>query len=454
VYREDVMILSFGVSIAAVLVVALPLVIFSKRHNVDFTTNEGILLVCLAWIAGSLLGAAPYCLSGFFPRFSDSVFESVSGFTSTGATIIPHLDSLPRSLHLWRGMSPWLGGMGIVVLGVAFVPLVGAGGFQMSNTGTAGSGKEKFTPRMTATAKMLALMYIGLTVIMIALLMLGGMDWLDAVAHAFSTLGTGGFSTKNAGLAAWNSPYIEWVCIAFMLIAGFNFSLTYRLLQGKYREVAKNSEARAYILIIIVAALVVAVQIAPYAGSPGESLRHAFFEVVSIVSTTGFKIDDHNQWPRLAQFAVFVLMLAGGCSGSAAGGIKIIRHVILFKQTKNELLRTLYPRGIFSIQLDGKPAGKDLVFGAGSFCCLYGIMIALGTLLVSSAGTGLYDSLNVALLTLGNIGAGFGHPASGAFFYEAPEYIKWGLSALMIIGRLEIFSFIILFHPEFWKNNF
>jgi trk system potassium uptake protein TrkH len=192
----------------------------------------------------------------------------------------------------------------------------------------------------------------------------------------------------------------------------------------------------------------------PYTGSPGTSLRFAFFDVVSMVSTTGFRIDDHNQWPRLAQFVVFVLMLLGGCSGSAAGGIKIFRYVLLCKQTKNELLRTLYPRGVFSIQLDGKPVGKDLVFGAGSFFCLYGIMVALGTLLVSSAGTSLYDSLTVALLTLGNIGAGFGKLASGAFFHEAPEYVKWGLSVLMLIGRLEIFSFIMLFHPEFWKNNF
>jgi trk system potassium uptake protein TrkH len=239
-----------------------------------------------------------------------------------------------------------------------------------------------------------------------------------------------------------------------MLIAGFNFTLIYRVLQGKYGELARNSEARAYAMIIIIAVGIVASQLLPYTGSVEKSLRYAFFDVASIVSSTGFMIDDHSQWPLLAQFVIFMLMTIGGCSGSTAGGIKIIRYVILFKQTKNELLRTLSPRGIFSMQLDGKSSNKDIVFSVSSFFYLYMIMVALGTLLVCSAGAGLYDSLNASLLILGNIGLGLGRLISGTLFYESPDYVKWGLSALMIIGRLEIYTFILLFNPEFWKNNF
>ncbi|MDR1249153.1 MAG: TrkH family potassium uptake protein [Treponema sp.] len=454
VFREETMVWSFGITIAAVLAVSLPVFIFSKKQKTGFIANEAILLVCLAWITAGFLGAVPYYLSGFMRPYSGAVFESISGFTSTGTTIIPNPEILPRSFLLWRGMTQWLGGMGMVVLAAAFVPLLGAGGFHLLKTETTGPGKEKFTPRMTAMAKRLALIYAGLTVTMTALLMLGGMGWLDAVTHAFSVLGTGGFSSKNAGAAAWNSPYIEWVFIVFMLIAGFNLTLICRLLQGRPGEIIRNSEAKAYAAIIMAAALFVAAQLMPHVGSLGKSLRFAFFDVVSIMSTTGFMLDNHNQWPYPAQFVVFVLMLIGGCSGSAAGGVKVVRYVILFKQTKNELFRNLYPKGVFSIQMDGRSGRKDMVGHAGSFFCLYAAMIALGTLLVSSAGAGLYDSLNAALLTVGNIGVGFGKLASGAIFYETPGYVKWGLSVLMLAGRLEIFTFIVLFHPEFWKNNF
>jgi trk system potassium uptake protein TrkH len=454
VLGETAMLFPFGAPIAATFIASLLTIVFSKKQTNSFSVNEGILLLCLTWMLGGLLGAAPYFVSGFLPRCADAVFEGVSGFTATGATVLPDPELLPRSLLLWRGMTQWLGGAGVLVLTVTLAPVLGAGGFQAPKAGGTGPMKERFMVRITATAKMFCLIYLGLTIMLFALLMLGGMTWLDAAAHAFSTMGTGGFSTKSAGIAAWNSPYLEWVCIVFMLIAGFNFSLLYRLFQGKCGDLIRNSEARAYGAIVIAAALLVAARLAPYAGSLERSLRLAFFDVASIVSTTGLRIDNHNQWPSLAQSVVFMLMLLGGCSGSVAGGIKIIRYVILFKQTKNELLRNLYPRGIFSIQLNGKSIQKDIVFSVSSFFYLYGLIVALGTLLVCSSGTGLYDSLNAGLAIAGNIGLGFGKLGSGNIFYEAPAYVKWGLSALMIAGRLEIYAFIIHFNPEFWKNNF
>jgi trk system potassium uptake protein TrkH len=451
--REGAMLVPFGAPLAAALAASLAAFVGTKKRKNDLSVNEGILLLCMVWILGGLLGAVPYYLSGFLPRRVDAVFESVSGLTATGATVFPDPEILPRSLLLWRGMTQWLGGAGVLVMTATLAPALGAGGFLMPRVGGTGPMRERFTMKIGGTAKALCLLYLGLTLTLFALLMLGGMTWLDAAAHAFSAMGTGGFSTKSAGIAAWNSPYLEWVCILFMLIAGFNFPLLCRLLQGNCGDLLRNSEARAYAAIVVAAALLVAARLAPHAGSPGRALRLAFFDVASIISTTGFRIDNHNHWPPLAQTVVFMLMLVGGCSGSVAGGVKIIRYVILFKQTKNELLRNLYPRGIFSLQLNGKSVRKDIVFSAGSFFYLYALMVALGTLLVCSAGTGLYDSLNAGLAIVGNIGLGFGKLFERNLFSGAPGYVKWGLSALMLAGRLEIYVFIILFNPAFWKNN-
>ncbi|MDR1910032.1 MAG: TrkH family potassium uptake protein [Spirochaetaceae bacterium] len=441
--------LSMGGGLAAV-----PVLLFTKKPRSGFNFNacEGILLVAAAWIAGCLLGALPYYLSGYMPRFSDALFESVSGFTTTGASVIPDVEILPRSFHLWRGMSHWLGGMGIVVLTVALVPMLGVGGFALLKAETTGPMKDKFTPRVTGTAKILWLIYCGFTVILALLFWAGGMNFFEALIHAFSTMGTGGFSTRNGSIASFASPFIDWVCAVFMVIAGFNFTLIYRLLQGKFREVLVNSEARAYALILPVSAGIAAISLMLRNTSPGKALRLAFFDAASILTTTGFLIDDHNLWPPLAQGAVFILMFIGACSGSTSGGIKIIRYVILAKQMKNELLRTMYPSGLFSVQLDRKPGRKDVVYSAAGFICIYFALLFAGTALAASAGIDLYTAVNASLITLGNIGLGFGRLVSGAVFYEAPGYVRWGFSLLMILGRLELYTVLLLFTPSFWKQ--
>jgi trk system potassium uptake protein TrkH len=286
-----------------------------------------------------------------------------------------------------------------------------------------------------------------------ALYVAGGMSMFDAVFHAFSTMGSGGFSTRNESIAAFHSPYIEWVTILFMLIAGFNFTLVYRLLQRRFREVAANSEARAYGILIAAAGLAAAFALFPQTGSAEKSLRLAFFHAASIISSTGYAISDHNNWAPLAQMAVFLLLFSGGCSGSTAGGIKIIRYVILGKQMKNEIRRALFPSGLFSIQLDNKPGRKDVIYSVAGFVCLYYFVLLAGTVMGTAAGMNLFDAVNAAAITTGNIGLGFGSLVSGGIFTEIPAWAVWGYSLLMITGRLELFTVLLLFVPEYWRRQ-
>ena len=449
---ETAMIGVFGLCIACPLAVSLPVFFFTRKTQKEFNAQEGILLVFLGWALACFLGAMPYWGSGLVPRFADAVFESVSGFTTTGASIIPDVEILPRSLNLWRAMTHWLGGMGIIVLTVALLPLLGVGGFQLLKAETTGPEKEKFTPNVTATAKILWLIYLGLTALLAILLAIGGMSWFDAVVHAFSTIATGGFSSYNNSIAHFRSAYIDWVCVFFMLLSGLNFTLIYRLLQGRFREAARNSEARAYLLIALAAGLLIALSLFPQERSVEKSLRSAFFHGISIMTTTGFTVADHNAWPPLAQAALFLLMLTGACSGSTAGGVKVVRYVILCKQARNEMKKLLYPKGVFSIQLDKRPGRKDVVYGVAGFVFLYFALAFAGTLLVSSSGIDLFNSINASLSALGNIGLGLGELTGGAIFYRAPDYVKWGMSFLMVAGRLELWTVFILFMPEYWKG--
>jgi trk system potassium uptake protein TrkH len=427
------------------------------QNWISFNTADGFLLVFLAWALTCLIGALPYYLSGRLPRFSDAVFESVSGFSTTGVTVISDVESLPRSLLLWRGMTHWLGGMGIVLLSVALLPLLGLGGFQLVKAETPGPEKDRIVPKITAAAKILWTIYLALTALQTLLLRLGGMGWFDAVFHAFSTMATGGFSSRNDGIGFYHSSWIEWVCTVFMLLAGFNFSLLYRLLRGKYRDVFYNSEARAYGAVILISALIVTCSLVSPGGPPGsglpvpDALRRAFFHTASIISSTGLAIDNHNLWPSLARAALFLLFLTGGCSGSTSGGIKVIRHVVLWKQMGNEMKRLLYPKGVFSIQLNNRAGRKDVVYGVAAFVFVYALIAAAAALLVSTAGVDLFSSLTAALITLGNIGLGLGSFGPGAVFYDLPGYVKWGLSLVMIAGRLELWTVLAFLSPAYWR---
>jgi trk system potassium uptake protein TrkH len=454
VLGETGMVRAFCLSMAPPILTALAVFVFSGKglpRFAQFGASEGIRFVFFAWALSCLTGALPYWFSGCIPSFSGAVFESVSGFTTTGTSVIPDLEALPYSLHLWRGLTHWLGGIGIIVFTVALVPLFDTGAFRLVKAETTGPEKDRLTPRIAETAKILILIYVSLTALQALLFLAGGMNWFDAVFHSFSTVATGGFSTHNDSIAHFNSPYVEWVTLIFMVISGLNFSLVYRLLRGRVREAAANSEARAYFLVIAVSVLLVAVSILSSSASPGAAVRHAFFMSASVLTTTGFiPTGDYTLWPPLAEAVLFLLMFSGACSGSTSGGVKVIRYVILGKQMKNEMKKLLFPRGVFAIRIDQKAGRKDAVYGVAGFIFLYFAFVLAGALLVCSSGTPLFDSLNTSLSMAGNIGAGLGK--SNVVLYTAPGYVRWGLSFLMLAGRLELMTVLVLFIPGGWRG--
>ncbi|MFP3041652.1 TrkH family potassium uptake protein [Treponema primitia] len=449
---EGSMVLAIGIPAGIVIAAALPAFFSFRKDRPRFRPRDGFLLVFLTWILMSLLGTMPFFFSGHGLSFTDAFFESACGFATTGATTITNVEALPKSLLLWRSMSHWIGGMGIVLLTVALMPLLGVGSFQLVKAEAPGTDKERITPRITDTAKLLWICYCVLTAVLAILFRLGGMDWLDAICHSFTTMASGGISTKNAGLSWYNSAFIDIVSIVFMLLAGLNFNLYYRLLRGKFKDVINNTEGRAYLLIFIIAAALVTITLVPVYGSVGSALRYGAFQTASVLSTTGSVITDYTLWPAVTQGILFCLMFVGGCSASTAGGIKVIRHVVLWKQTGNELRRILYPQGVFGIQLNKKVGRKDVVYGVAGFVFLYAAVVAFTTLAGAVSGLDIFSAFSTAVAVLCNIGTGFGAIGPGRNFSLFPDYLKWVYSFAMIAGRLELWTVLVLFTPEYWRR--
>jgi trk system potassium uptake protein TrkH len=456
VLGEKAMVRAFVPPMGIALAAALPVFLTFRRESLHLSHRDGFLLVFLAWVFTSFIGALPYYFSGGNGEtaisITDAVFESACGFATTGATTLADVESLPRSLVLWRSMSHWFGGMGIVLLMVALMPLLGVGGFQMIKAETPGPEKEKVTPKITATAKILWLVYCALTAVLTALFLLGGMRFFDALCHAFTTMASGGISTRNAGLAYYDSAFIDGTAAVFMLLAGLNFNLYYRLLRGKIRDVLTNTEGRAYLLIFMVSAGAIALILRPVYGSAGTALRYAVYHAASILSTTGSAVVDYESWPIAARGVLFCLMFIGGCSGSTAGGIKVIRYVVLWKQAGNELRRSIFPRGVFSVRLNRKVGRKDVVYGVAGFVTLYGLVTAALTLITAASGTDVFSSFSTALSVTGNVGIGFGAIGPAKNYAGFADHLKWIYSFVMIAGRLELWTVFVLFTPEFWRR--
>ncbi|QQO09604.1 TrkH family potassium uptake protein [Breznakiella homolactica] len=446
------MVKAFALPMGIALILAAPAAVFTRKFPSRLSARDGFLLVFLIWVFSSLMGALPYYLSGQGITFTDAVFESTCGFATTGATTINDVEVLPQPLLLWRSMTHWFGGMGIVMLTVALVPLLGVGGFQLLKAETPGPEKEKITPKVTATAKILWLVYMVLTAVLTVLFALGGMEWFDALCHAFTTMASGGISTKNSGIAYYDSTFIETVCVLFMLLAGLNFNLYYKLFKGKFREIRENTEGRVYLFIFLAATVILTVSLVPVYGSAGSALRYGAYQAASILTTTGSSTADYMQWPGLAKGILLCLMFVGGCSGSTAGGIKVIRHAVLFKQAGNELRRIIYPRGIFSITLNKKVGRRDVVYGVAGFFFLYMAVIAVTALIVAASGTDVVSSFSAALAMVSNVGLGFGTVGPGQTYAAFPNHIKWLFSFVMIAGRLELWTVFVLFTPEYWRR--
>ncbi|HNT27864.1 MAG TPA: TrkH family potassium uptake protein [bacterium] len=426
---------------------------YDKRPR-GLSPRDGFVTVTLSWVFVSLFGALPFLFSGTIPSLADAYFETMSGFTTTGASILTDIESLPRSLLFWRALTQWLGGMGIVVLVVAVIPLLGIGGVQLLEAEAPGPSVDKVAPRIKDTAKLLWLLYLGFTVLETVLLWVGGMSPYDALTHTFTTLSTGGFSVRNASLGAYPGAYLQWVVTIFMLIGGTSFSIFFLLYRGRLGDIWRNSEWRAYLLIFLLTTLFIVVELSTRGiyDSFGDDVRHAAFQVASIMTTTGFATADFSLWPHFSQMVIFFLMFVGGCAGSTGGGIKVIRLVALFKLSVNEMRYLLHPRGVFTLTLDGRPVRKDLMYGIVGFFFLYVFFVLITTLVVATANYDLSTSLTTALATVGNIGPGLSLIGPMANYAHFPDYVVWCLSFAMMAGRLEIYTVFVIFSGLFWRR--
>ena len=424
----------------------------TKKIKIHLSTKLTFAVVALAWIFTSVFAAIPFYSSGAIPSFTDAFFESVSGFTTTGASIVQNIEALPKCMNMLRALTHWLGGMGIVALTVALLPILGVGGFQLIKAETTGPEKGKVTPKITTTAKALWTIYFVLTVLETILLMLFGMNFYEALCHSFSTLGTGGFSTRNESVKAFNSAGIDIVITIFMFLAGINFSLYYHLFKGKFREIKENSELKAYFFIVLIFTFLIAIFILPDYKNFAESLRYSAFNVLTIMSTTGFANADYTQWAMPAQFLLFILFIIGGCSGSTAGGIKVIRLVILGKKIKTDMKKMIHPRGVFTIRINKHPANPDLHSSVSTFIAVYFILITFTCFAGCLFGLDIFTSLTGAMSMTGNVGPAFGKLGPVFNYAWISPALKWIYSFSMLSGRLEHFKILIFLIPDYWKK--
>ncbi|MEX1211268.1 MAG: TrkH family potassium uptake protein [Balneolaceae bacterium] len=434
------------------------------RPREELRMREAFLIVSLTWLVGSLAGALPYWLSETLLSYTDSVFEVMSGFSTTGSSILggtthegivnPAIESIDRSLLFWRSLTHWIGGMGIILLTLALLPLLGIGGMQLFKAEYSGSTADKITPRIQETAKLLWTVYVGLTCTQFLLLWVHpSMDWFDALNHAFSTLATGGFSTRNASVGAFDSIYIEIVIILFMFLAGINFALHFRLFTGRAAAVIQNSELRFYTFLTLLFVTGVTISLwASHSLSFGQALRSSSFQVISILTTTGFGTDDYTLWPHLPFALLFVLFFTGGCAGSTSGGIKMLRISIILKNIQREFRQTLHPHAVLPIRLGKRIVSPSVLRTILSFLMLYLLLFLTGTILLAGLGYDPYSAMSASIASIGNIGPGWGAFGPAESYAHIPVIGKWVLIVLMMIGRLEIITVLILFTPWFWKN--
>lgn len=413
-----------------------------------FGRRDAFVLVAAAWVTASLVGALPY-LAHMGPRsLVDALFESASGFTTTGATIVADVEGWPPGLVLWRSITHWLGGMGIIVLGIAILPRLSVGGMELLGAEAPGPTQEKLTPRIAQTAKALWGIYALLTAAEAAALVLLGMGPYEAVNHAMATMATGGFSTRNQSIAAFASPGIEWVVTLFMVLAGANFALHFQLLRGRPGPLLRDTEFRAYLGILGGATLVLAADLlVQQHGNLGllDTLRHAAFQAVTMVTTTGFATTDFDAWPSFSRTLLFLLMFSGGCAGSTAGSVKVVRTVIVARSVINHLKRQLKPHGVYPIRFSGRPIPDDVVGAVATFLVLYVAVFGVGAVLLSGMGLDVVTAATASAACLGNVGPGLELVGPARTYAPLPAGAKLVLTAEMIVGRLELYTLFVLF---------
>jgi trk system potassium uptake protein TrkH len=421
------------------------------KKPVELQIREAFLTVSLSWVTFSLFGAVPLMVSGHIPTLTDAFFETMSGFTTTGATILTDIEALPKSLLLWRNMTQWLGGMGVIALAVAVLPFLGVGGVQLFKAEVPGPIKDRISPRISETAKILWGVYLLFTVAEILLLILGGISLFDSVCITFGTLATGGFTPTNASIAAFPSPFIHYVVIVFMFIAGVNFSLHYWAIRGRFHLYLSNPEFRFFLGITALATgLIMAARLGRGEAFSEEFFRSTLFQTVSIVTTTGFVTHDYEQWPFVTQIILLALMFFGGCTSSTGGGIKNVRILVAFKFMGSELKKLFHPHGVFPIRMGDRTVQERLVSNIIGFIALYILIFFIGVMAMAGLGLNIDTSIGAVAATLGNVGPGIGAVGPVENYSHLPALGKWMLSFLMMVGRLEIFTVLVIFTRPFW----
>lgn len=452
IYQENS--LPILISAAISLFIGLFLFFFIEKQDELIRKREGYLIVTLSWVFMTGFGMLPFILSKEITSFSDALFETVSGLTTTGASILTDIEAMPKGLLFWRSMTQWVGGLGIIVLTVAIFPLLGIGGIELYVAESPGPTSDKVHPRISETAKRLWYVYVGLTLAAAVLYWVGGMTLYDAINHALTTLATGGFSTKNASMAYYDSAFIQYTAIIFMFLAGTNFTMIYFGLMGKFGRVIKNDEFKAYLIGVLVISLVIFFPIYMKSDAGAElAFRKAAFQVVSLMTTTGFVSDDYTQYGQGVTFICFMLLFLGASAGSTAGGIKFIRHATFLKNTWLEFKRIVHPRAIVPLIINGERVTGRIINNIMNFLLIYLITFVIGSLVISLMGYDFETSLGAVATSLGNVGPAIGNvgPVDNfAFFSPAAKVV---LSFIMLLGRLELFTILILFTPFFWRAN-
>ncbi len=425
-----------------------------SEKNAEIKKRDGYLIVVGGWICMSLFGSLPYVISGSIPNFTDAFFETMSGFTTTGSTILNDIESLPKSILFWRSMTQWIGGMGIIVLTIAVLPLLGIGGMELFVAEAPGPTKDKIHPRIKETAKRLWIIYFGLTCLETIILFFLGLDFFDAINHSLTTTSTGGFSTKQDSIAAFNNPWVEAVIVVFMFIAGTNFTLIYFGLKFKFKKLLNNDEFKWYLTSILV--VIFSLSLFHFSILDNTSFINSFrriaFQVVSIITTTGYATADYTMWGPFMSFIFFLFLFSGASAGSTSGGIKIVRIVLLIKNSLLEFKRRLHPKAIIPLILNKNTVSGQVTYNLMAFIILYLFIFTVGSLILTFIGVDFLTSVSAVASAIGNVGPGIGSVGPANSFYHLPDIGKWVLSIFMLMGRLELFTVCLLFTPYFWKR--
>jgi trk system potassium uptake protein TrkH len=447
---ENALLISGGIC----MVLGALLWVFTPRDDLGIRKREGYLIVAFGWLSMVLMSSLPYLISGVISHPIDALFETVSGMTTTGASILTDIEATPKGILFWRSLTQWIGGMGIIVLTVAIFPLLGIGGIELFVAEAPGPTSDKLHPRIQETAKRLWFIYVGLTALLTVILSVVGMNFYDAINHALTTMATGGFSTKNASMAYFTQPLIQYIIIFFMFLAGTNYTVIYFSLRRNFEKVRKSEEFWAYVIIVaILTSIITPAVINATNNSLEQSFRESLFQVVSLITTTGFVSADYSQWGDAILVVIFVTLFLGACAGSTSGGIKLIRHLVFFKNSILEFKRILHPRAVVPLKLNGTVVAPRIMTHIIIFLLLYLAIFVIGSVIVSALGLDFNTAIGAVATSLGNVGPGIGKVGPVDNFAWLPYSVKFFLSFLMLLGRLELFTILILFTPYFWKTN-